>query len=663
MNRDNQHFSKFSSFANSSSHFKTIRPLHRSTTSVNSNYTRNRNSNLIKPCPKLPLASTVQQNGKTYVQIETAIPYHPDTVFEFYSDSTVDIQINGFKGIALLDSGASMSLIDRDLAAKLIPNFKMVMAKYKPKYQGIISVTGEKSSILGVIPLSIKIKNFVFEHYTHVVPKLGSQLILGRDFLQANNCTLDFENNSLRSPSLSKLYTPSVIHIPPRSITTFGVKMYGPHKWCPNGLLMQVSEMNIKPGVHVRPSLSRNENGYITTQVHNDTDQMVNLSPGMHISYARPCSSDLTALKVSVPPGAESSDLPDFPTEADYRYGSSLAKEADTSTSSADHIKIPSDTKLSTAGQLKLRQILEDKQKAFVGKDGKIGTCTIFQLKLQLKPDATPFRKKQYRMSPHVRAEADAQIKDFLAQGIIEPCDSEYSSPLLVVNKGKKRSHKHVPTDESKQTYRIVTDLRELNSRLINTTRLVPNIDDLIDGICQRYKDPTSKPRYFTSLDLKAAYYQCVLEKDSRHLTAFEWGNASYAWGRIPMGLNGSAGILVKIINKILVPYLGVSCVAYLDDILIISETEEQHLQDIKDVITAFEKANLLLHPEKCKFGMSHTEFLGLRFDSEGFRPSDRHLTAIKTYPQPKSVKEVRTFLGLIYYSRKHIKGQHYNHH
>ena len=378
MNKENQYFSKFSTFAKSSSHFKTIQPQQRSKTTVNSNYARNKTRNLLKPRPRPPLVPKGQPKGQTYVQIQTALPYHPDTDFEFYSDSTIDIQINGSKGIALLDSGAHMSLIDRNLVAKLIPNFKMLMAKYKPRFQGIISVTGERSPILGVLPLTIKIKNFVFEHYTYVVPKLGTQLILGRDFLQANNCTLDFESNTLRSTLINKLYTPSVILIPPRSITTFGVKMYGPHRWSPNGLIMQVSKMDIKPGVHVSPSFSRNENGYITTQVHNDTDQMVHLSLGIHISYARPCSSDLTALKVSVPPGAESSDLPAFPKEADSRYGSSLATAADTSTSSADHIKIPSDTILSNAGQIKLRQILEEKQKAFVGKDGKIGTCSIF---------------------------------------------------------------------------------------------------------------------------------------------------------------------------------------------------------------------------------------------------------------------------------------------
>ena len=98
------------------------------------------------------------------------------------------------------------------------------------------------------------------------------------------------------------------------------------------------------------------------------------------------------------------------------------------------------------------------------------------------------------------------------------------------------------------------------------------NIEDLIDRICQRYKNPTSKPRYFTALDLKHSDYQVVLAKEFRHLTAFEWGSSQYQWACLPMGLSGSGGVLVKVIDKILAPYLGISCLAYLDDILIISK-------------------------------------------------------------------------------------------
>ena len=92
------------------------------------------------------------------------------------------------------------------------------------------------------------------------------------------------------------------------------------------------------------------------------------------------------------------------------------------------------------------------------------------------------------------------------------------------------------------------------------------------------------------------------------------------------------------------------------EDILIISDTEEQHLIDISNILAAFEKANLLLHPDKCQFGMGHGEILGLKFSSEGIHPSDQYLQAVKTFPRPTSVKETRAFLALTAFFHKHIK-------
>ena len=94
---------------------------------------------------------------------------------------------------------------------------------------------------------------------------------------------------------------------------------------------------------------------------------------------------------------------------------------------------------------------------------------------------------------------------------------------------------------------------------------------------------------------------------------------------------------------------------AYLHDILIYSPSHEQHLRDIDGTLTAFAKANLLLHPNKCEFGKNKVIYVGLEFSSDGITPSPTHLKAVKTYPEPKNVKQLRCFLGLVNYFRKHI--------
>ena len=171
--------------------------------------------------------------------------------------------------------------------------------------------------------------------------------------------------------------------------------------------------------------------------------------------------------------------------------------------------------------------MLQNRQKAFVGPNGQLGKCELYEVKIQLKEGAKPFRKKPYWLAPHIQKAAQEQINQYLRDGVLEECDSEYCSPLLVIQKGQKRSHKHMQSDGQPLRYRIIVDLRELNSQIVNTTRLVPNPEELIDRICQRYKTPNQTPQYFTSLDMKDSFYQIVLHKDSRHLTAFEFNNRS----------------------------------------------------------------------------------------------------------------------------------------
>ena len=143
-----------------------------------------------KPRSKLHYVRSKQsqpQDDSAYVKVESTIPKHSDTTFEFYADSTIDVQINNYNGTALIDSGATMSVIDSRLVASLIPNAKAHMAKYIQQCSGITSVTGHRSPIIRVPPLLIKIGKFVFEHMTHVIPNLGTQMILWRFFYKHIN--------------------------------------------------------------------------------------------------------------------------------------------------------------------------------------------------------------------------------------------------------------------------------------------------------------------------------------------------------------------------------------------------------------------------------------------------------------------------------------------
>ena len=308
--------------------------------------------------------------------------------------------------------------------------------------------------------------------------------------------------------------------------------------------------------------------------------------------------------------------------------------------------------------RVQLQQVLKENEEAFVKSDGKLGHCKVASLKLQLKdPAQPPIKKQQYRIAPQILQEAQEQMNAYIRQGIIEEADSEFNSPILLLKKGVKKSHKHLPAAKSKTTtYRLVTDFRALNEAIVRNNYLLPPIDQLIDDIGNQYNTTEGPPKYFTSLDLSQAYFQLSLHEDSRKYTAFTWNNKKYQYTVCPMGISTSGGHCQQVVQKILQPYLGKCCVNYLDDILIVSRSFSQHMNDVQAVLQAFAKYNLLLSPSKCEFAKPNATFLGHNFSEQGYQPSNKHVSALQSYPRPQTVKELRTFLGLINYFRRFLQ-------
>ena len=299
-------------------------------------------------------------------------------------------------------------------------------------------------------------------------------------------------------------------------------------------------------------------------------------------------------------------------------------------------------------------QMLKENEEAFVKSDGKIGHCKLLTLKLQLKdPAQPPIKKQQYRIAPQIIQDAQQQMNAYIRDGIIEETDSEFNSPILLLKKGIKKSHKHLPTEKSKTTtYRLVTDFRALNEAIVKNNYLLPSIDQLIDDIGNQYSTTEGPPKYFTSLDLSQAYFQLSLHEKSRKYTAFTWNNKKYQYRSVTQGLSTAAGFCQQVVHKI----LGKCCVNYLDDVLIVSRSFFQHMTDVQAVLQAFAQYNLLLSPNKCEFAKPTATFLGYNLSEHGYQLSDKHVSALASYPRPQTVKELRTFLGLINYFRKFIR-------
>ena len=178
----------------------------------------------------------------------------------------------------------------------------------------------------------------------------------------------------------------------------------------------------------------------------------------------------------------------------------------------------------------------------------------------------------------------------------------------------------------------------------------LPQVNNLIDTL--------SGHKYFTTLDLASGYWQVPMEESSQEKTAFVIpGGNIFHFKRLPFGLCNAVPTFQRLMANVLQGLLPNKCLIYLDDVLIVGHNFEEHLNNLKEVLNAIQNAGLKLKPSKCHFGQRSVKFLGFQIADTGLAPDPEKVKAIKEYPVPKDLTELRRFIGMISYYRHFISG------
>ena len=158
----------------------------------------------------------------------------------------------------------------------------------------------------------------------------------------------------------------------------------------------------------------------------------------------------------------------------------------------------------------------------------------------------------------------------------------------------------------------------------------------------------------FSTTDLCSGYYHIGLTQESRAKSAFVVPMGKWQFKRTLFGLSQAPAYFQLLIDKVL---MGCSSFAmgYLDDIIIFSKTEEEHLQHLEEIFVRLRKFGLKMKREKCSFFKKHIQYLGHLVSERGFEPLPEKLESIRKMPAPRTAKEVKQFLGLIGYYRKFV--------
>ena len=160
--------------------------------------------------------------------------------------------------------------------------------------------------------------------------------------------------------------------------------------------------------------------------------------------------------------------------------------------------------------------------------------------------------------------------------------------------------------------------------------------------------------KIFSTLDLCSGYYHIGLSDSAKPKTAFVIsGMGKYEFNRVPFGLALAAAYFQKLINEVLT-----DCnfaMGYLNDIIIFSKTEEEHLQHLEIIFNRLREAGVKLKLQKCSFFKKHIQYLRHLISDEGIQPLPEELESIAEMPVPKNAKQVKQFLGLVGYYRKFV--------
>jgi hypothetical protein len=216
----------------------------------------------------------------------------------------------------------------------------------------------------------------------------------------------------------------------------------------------------------------------------------------------------------------------------------------------------------------------------------------------------------------------DEEVDKMLAEGVIEPSDSPWSSPIVLA---KKKDGKH----------RFCIDFRKVNEVTRKDAYPLPFINVILDKL--------RRARYISTIDLKSGYWQVPLTPSSKPITAFTVPSRGlYQFRVMPFGLHSAPATFQRLMDRVIGPELDPYCFAYLDDIVVLGETFEQHLQVLQEVFRRLRAANLRLNPDKCQFGRRSLTYLGHVVTAAGIRTDPDKVAAIRQLATPKTLRQLR---------------------
>lgn len=248
--------------------------------------------------------------------------------------------------------------------------------------------------------------------------------------------------------------------------------------------------------------------------------------------------------------------------------------------------------------------------------------------------DAPPSRERYRPIPPKLYQELRSMLQGMVDKGIVRESSSPWAAPVVLV---KKKSG----------AWRFCVDYRRLNALTHKDAYPLPRIEESLTTL--------EKAEWYSTLDLASGYWQVEVDPADREKTAFATPLGLYEFDRMPFGLCNAPATFQRLMQRCLGSQVNDSLLIYLDDIIVYSGSFDMHLTHLERVFQKLHEHGLKLQPKKCTLFKKEVCYLGHMVSPQGVAPNPDKIKAVVDWPQPTTVRQVRSFLGLVGYYRRFI--------
>ena len=519
----------------------------------------------------------------------------------------------------LVDTGAAVSLLNGRIWDRIKPSDIKIEAI---QYHNLVGVDGNPIQVRGSVSVPVSIAETKFQQRFIVADGITAEGILGMDFMEDNKCVVNIAEKQISVRSGISL---SLVPTSPMTNNTV------------NHVTLNTSiTVPATSEFEVMARLSANGGQWLIEGMHHDKvliARAVVIPSDNHIPIR---FANTSAMPVTLYRGMKVATAESVAESNINAVVELSSQECQNTVCNLEEITLqePLPRDLTVAQKEKFLALISHYADVLAISSDDLGRTNV--LKHQIDTGrAQPICQQARRVPLPHREKVQELLKDMLQKGVISPSKSPWASPIVLVKK-------------KDGTTRFCVDYRKVNEVTRKDAYPIPRVDDTLDTL--------AGSAWFTTLDLKSGYWQVEVAAEHREKTAFCTQEGLFEFNVKPFGLCNAPATFQRLMNSVLAGLQWSSCLVYIDDIIIVGKTFDQHLFNLQQVFHRLKQAGLKVQPSKCQFLQQKVSFLGHVISPNGIAPDPVKTCKVEQWPIPSSRVEVQQFLGLANYYRRFVK-------